>query len=93
MYTNATEEKDVLKRYYIEEKINKKKEKKTKKRDNIPDHYWDLLKKCWNITPEKRPSFDEIVDTLKNDKFALNEYSMNTNLDELHEYQQRIEND
>lgn len=93
MFTNATDEKDFLKRYYIEEKFNKNKEYIPKKRDNIPDHYWDLLKKCWNITPEKRPSFDEIVDTLKNDKFALNEYSMNTNLDELHEYQQRIEND
>lgn len=63
-----------------------------KKRDNIPENYWDLLEKCWDIDSHKRPSFEKIVEILKDDKFALNEYSLETNLDELHEFYNRIEN-
>ena len=64
-----------------------------KKRDNIPENYWDLLEKCWDIDSHKRPSFEKIVEILKDDKFALNEFSMITNIDELHEYQIRIDSD
>lgn len=59
--------------------------------ENIPDHYWELIVFCWDQDPNNRPSFDEIVNILKDDRFALTEFGVKTNLDELHEYQKRIE--
>ena len=44
-----------------------------------------------SLNPRERPSFEEIVELLKDDKFALEEFGMKTNLNELHEYQKRIE--
>lgn len=62
-----------------------------KRPNNIPDHYWELIEKCWKQNPDERPTFEEITEILKNDKFALNEFGMKTNMDELHEYQKRID--
>lgn len=64
-----------------------------KRIDAIPDHYWDLIQMCWKEVPEERPTFDQIVTILKDDKFALEEFGLKTNLDELHEYQKRIDID
>lgn len=36
-------------------------------------------------------SFDEITEILKNDKFALDEFGVKTDLDELHKYQDKID--
>ncbi|KAK8857734.1 hypothetical protein M9Y10_016142 [Tritrichomonas musculus] len=58
----------------------------------IPDHYWELIQKCWKHDPSERPTFEEIVNILKDDKYALEEYGMKTDLENLHEYQERIEN-
>ncbi|RGB41367.1 kinase-like domain-containing protein, partial [Rhizophagus diaphanus] len=33
--------------------------------ENIPQCYIDLMKKCWNEDPSKRPSASEILDTIK----------------------------
>lgn len=63
------------------------------KPDGMPDCYWELVQSCWNSDPKKRPSFNDIVELLKNDSFVLNEFGINTNLDELHEYQNRIESE
>lgn len=60
---------------------------------SIPDHYWNLINRCWDEEPSKRPSFSQIVEELKSDKFALTEYKMTTDIDELHEYQDSIDND
>lgn len=60
---------------------------------SIPDCYWELINRCWDQNPEKRPTFDEITEILRNDKFAIDEFGMKTNLDELHEYQKRIDSD
>ena len=87
MFTDTTDEADFLNRYLLSSNY------RPNKNENIPDNYFNLIEKCWNEDPKKRPSFSEIVEILKSDKFALNEYSMKTNLDELHEYQNRIEND
>lgn len=62
------------------------------KLNNIPDHYWELIEYCWDDNLDSRPSFNEIVEILKDDKYALTEFGVETNLDELHEYQNRIEN-
>lgn len=35
--------------------------------NSIPDCYWELICKCWEHNPEKRPTFDEITEILKND--------------------------
>ena len=43
--------------------------------------------------PKERLTFDEITEILKDDKYAINEFGMQTNLDELHEYQNRIDQD
>ena len=59
----------------------------------IPSCYQKLIEDCWEDDPKRRPTFDQIVEILRNDDFALNEYSMNTNIDELHEYQNRIDSD
>lgn len=61
------------------------------KTQNIPDHYWNLIQKCWAQDPFERPSFEEIVEILKSDKFAINHFKTKTNLDELHEYQERVD--
>ena len=52
--------------------------------ENIPDHYWELIQQCWKQDLEERPTFEEITELFKNDKYAFNEYGMKTNLDELH---------
>lgn len=62
------------------------------KPDLMPECYWNLVSKCWDQNQNKRPSFDEIVDTLKNDMFAIDEFGMNTDRNDLHEYQSRVEN-
>lgn len=62
-----------------------------RKMEFIPDHYWELIEACWSQDPSERPTFAEIVDILKDDKFALNEFGMKTDLEKLHEYQKRVE--
>lgn len=65
--------------------------KRPMKQDTIPDIYWDLIQKCWKQDPSERPTFDEITEMLKDDRYAIEEFGIKTNLDELHEYQRRIE--
>ncbi|KAK8897369.1 hypothetical protein M9Y10_015313 [Tritrichomonas musculus] len=36
--------------------------------DYIPESFQNLLKKCWDQDPEKRPNFDQIVEFLKSDR-------------------------
>ncbi|KAK8886512.1 hypothetical protein M9Y10_041976 [Tritrichomonas musculus] len=60
---------------------------------NIPDHYWELIQNCWKQNPQERPTFEEITEKLRDDKFALHEFGLYTNMDELHEYQERIDPD
>lgn len=57
----------------------------------MPQNYWELIQKCWEQEPSERPSFDEIVEILKSDKFAINEFGLKTNLEKLHDYQDRID--
>lgn len=57
----------------------------------VNDNYWELIQHCWDQDPKKRPSFDEITEVLKSDRFALNEFGMETDLDELHRYQNSID--
>lgn len=60
------------------------------KPEGIPEHYWELIQRCWKQNPDERPTFDEIVNLLKNDKYALDEFGLKTNLIELHDYQKRV---
>ena len=60
------------------------------KSESIPDAYWTLIEKCWKQDPKERPTFAEITDILIDDRFALEEFGMKTNLNDLHEYQKRI---
>lgn len=64
-----------------------------KKPEDIPEHYWELITNCWKQDPADRPSFEEITELLKSDQFAINEFGMKTDLDQLHEYQARIDKD
>ena len=61
--------------------------------DSIPDPYWELVQNCWKQHPPERPTFEEITEVLKDDKFAIEEFGMKTDLDKLHEYQERIDKD
>ena len=65
--------------------------KRPKRQPNIPDCYWELIQECWKQEPEERPTFEEITKILRDDKFAINEFGIPTNLDELHEYWDRID--
>lgn len=60
------------------------------KTEMIPENYWNLIQQCLQIDANKRSSFEQITNILMDDKFALNEFGMETNLDQLHEYQKRI---
>lgn len=63
------------------------------KPDLMPDHYFELVEKCWDVDAEKRPTFQEITEILRDDRFALEEFGMKTDMEELHEYQDRIDAD
>jgi serine/threonine protein kinase len=53
----------------------------------IPDRFWELITRCWSQKPEERPSFAEITKLmLDSDDFVLD----GTNLDEYHEYRERM---
>ena len=67
--------------------------KRLKRPQNIPDNFWELIQKCWNDDPDERPTFSEITEILKDDNFALEEFGMKTDLDELHQYQNKIGDD
>lgn len=58
--------------------------------EGVPDHYWELIENCWKQNPDERPTFEEITNLLKDDKYALEEFGLKTNIDELHEYQKRV---
>ncbi|KAK8886421.1 hypothetical protein M9Y10_041884 [Tritrichomonas musculus] len=45
-----------------------------KKQPEIPDHYRELIQKCWKQNLSERLTFDEIVNILKDEKYALEEY-------------------
>lgn len=60
------------------------------KPDLMPDCYWDLVSACFSQDPSDHPSFHQIVETLKDDKFAIQEFGMKTDIRMLHEYQKRI---
>lgn len=61
------------------------------KLSNIPENYWNLIEKCWCKNPCDRLSFIDITEMLKDDEFALEEFGMKTDLDQLHEYQKKID--
>lgn len=56
----------------------------------MPDCYWELVCNCWKNSHEDRPSFDEIIEMLMDEKFALEEFGMKTDIYELREYQNRV---
>ena len=57
----------------------------------IPKCYCELISSCWFDNPEDRPSFATIVDYLKDDKYALEEFGMKADINGLHEYQDRMD--
>ncbi|KAK8866627.1 hypothetical protein M9Y10_009593 [Tritrichomonas musculus] len=64
-----------------------------KKPEECPDVYWELIQDCWRQNPFERLNFDQITEKLKDDKYALEEYGVKTDLDQLHEYRERIDID
>lgn len=41
--------------------------------NELPKSYKDLIESCWQENPDKRPTFNEILDTLKTDKGFITE--------------------
>ena len=85
---------------YVSRKLNISKmfnyisgENRPKLTDDIPVHYRKLIENCWHSDPELRPTFEQITEILRDDKYALEEYGMKTDLKELHDYQKRIDSD
>ena len=56
--------------------------------EEIPDFYWDLITRCWDPDPKKRPSFREIVALLheNTEKYIFPD----ADLSEVKEYESRI---
>lgn len=52
----------------------------------MPDHYWELINKCWKYEADENPAFEEITNILKDDKFALEEFGTKTDSKQLYEY-------
>ena len=42
-------------------------------KDDIPESYRNLINSCWSQNANERPSFDDIVSNLKNDKSFITE--------------------
>lgn len=61
--------------------------------DGVSDSFWELIEMCWNKDASKRPTFCEITEMLKDDRFLLNEFGMSASADDVHEYQKRIESE
>lgn len=58
----------------------------------MPDCYWKLVCHCWDQDILVRPKFDEIVEILKDEKFAIEEFGMKTDIDQLRKYQIKVLN-
>ena len=58
---------DGIQNILIEYKVSVE-EKRPEFKIQIPKIYENLIKSCWNQDPNKRPSFDEILHDLKNEK-------------------------
>jgi serine/threonine protein kinase len=58
-----------------------------KKVPSIPDSLWNLIMDCWNAEPEKRPTFQEIVQRLAADETLV---LPGTDVKMYREYQKRI---
>lgn len=58
--------------------------------DKIPESYKKLIECCWSQSPQKRPTFNEIVNLLKSDEGLI---TKNVNKNEFNEYVKKIEND
>lgn len=39
----------------------------------VPKHYRNLIERCWSQNPSERPSFESIVDELKNNDSFIND--------------------
>lgn len=74
----------------VKVQINLRLPRLLKNRDQtIPPHYIELIERCCTDNPDCRPTFTEIVEILKDDKYAF----PGTDLNELHAYRNRIDND
>ena len=94
MFTGLFGYKNAIKsRHYFDIIKYLKSGKRPKLSKEIPEPYIELIEKCWHQNPDERPTFEQIVEMLKYDKYAINEFGMKTDLDELHRYQEKINND
>ena len=59
--------------------------------ESIPDVYWELIQQCLLNDQSKRPTFEQITEKLRDDRFAIEEFGMKTDISILHEYQKRID--
>ncbi|KAK8895273.1 hypothetical protein M9Y10_023717 [Tritrichomonas musculus] len=57
----------------------------------IPENYLDLIGRCLDRVPENRPTFEEITKILKDESFYLDEFEMETDVEAVKEYQERID--
>lgn len=61
-----------------------------KKPENVPNCFWELIEKCWSVDHNKRPSFEQITNILKDEKYKISE---EIDLDQLHKYQNRLQSE
>ena len=56
----------------------------------IPKSYMKLMNECWDQQPEKRPTFEQIVELLKKDNGFIKD--ANVNEDEFYEFIENFDN-
>ena len=54
----------------------------------IPDHWWDLITRCWAQIPDERPTFREIVVEMSDESKHF--YAEGTDMEKYREYKEKI---
>jgi serine/threonine protein kinase len=80
--------KDIVVRSIAHLLMNVDRGARLKRTPEFTDFQWDLIASCWDRVPERRPTFDEIVEKLKTNRAS---YGLpGAKMSELQEYEERI---
>ena len=88
VYEILTSQKPFFGSTFYEIMMNVTKGHRPEIKDDLPNCFKKLIQDCWSQDPSKRPSFDDILKKLRNDKEFISE---NVNKDEFFDYVHKID--